>query len=65
MIIKEESFPSGDLSFLSQLGLRAEELIFFDIETTGLSAHNASLYLIGTVVYEGGAGSFNSSLPSP
>lgn len=55
MIIKEESFPSGDLSFLSQLGLRAEELIFFDIETTGLSAHNASLYLIGTVVYEGGS----------
>ena len=51
MIIKEESFPSGDLSFLSQLGLRAEELIFFDIETTGLSAHNASLYLIGTVVH--------------
>ena len=55
MIIKEEYFPSGDLSFLSQLGLRAEELIFFDIETTGLSAHNASLYLIGTVVHEGGS----------
>lgn len=32
-----------------------ERIVFFDIETTGLSTKNAALYLIGLVSYEGGA----------
>ena len=29
-----------------------EKICFFDIETTGFSAHNTSLYLIGVAYYE-------------
>ena len=29
-----------------------EKILFFDIETTGLSAHNSSVYLIGCLAYE-------------
>ena len=29
-----------------------EKILFFDIETTGLSAHNSSVYLIGCLSYE-------------
>lgn len=36
---------------LSRLGKR-EELLFFDIETTGFSGQNTRLYLIGCVYYE-------------
>ncbi len=32
-----------------------ERIVFFDIETTGLSTKNAALYLIGLVSYEDGA----------
>jgi len=31
-----------------------EELLFFDIETTGLSAFDSSIYLIGTIAMENG-----------
>ena len=31
-----------------------ERIVFFDIETTGLRAGKASIYLIGTVSWEGG-----------
>ena len=32
-----------------------ERIVFFDIETTGLSSKSASLYLIGMVSYDDGA----------
>lgn len=38
---------------LEQFGA-LEELLFFDIETTGFSGDYSSLYLIGAVYYEGG-----------
>lgn len=38
---------------LSRLGIR-EELLFFDIETTGFSGERTNLYLIGCVYYENG-----------
>ena len=33
-------------------GINEEDIVFFDIETTGLSAINSVLYLIGVVYYE-------------
>ena len=33
----------------------AKRLVFFDIETTGLSSFSSSLYLIGTLTFEAGA----------
>lgn len=38
---------------LTRIG-RREELLFFDIETTGFSGDHSNLYLIGCVYYEGG-----------
>ena len=32
-----------------------ERIVFFDIETTGLKASTAALYLIGAVTYEDGS----------
>ena len=38
---------------LDRLGKR-EDLLFFDIETTGFSGEYSNLYLVGCVYYEGG-----------
>ena len=35
-------------------GLAPEECLYFDIETTGLSADTSSLYLISALLQEGG-----------
>lgn len=52
MKIFERTFDP-ELNFsLSALGIKAENALFFDIETTGLSAYRANLYLIGVVFYE-------------
>ncbi len=50
-ISKELQLPSD---FASPLGLPPEELIFFDIETTGLSPSRSALYLIGAILYQEG-----------
>lgn len=44
-----------------------EDVLFFDIETTGLSARNAGLYLIGVLTYTAASSSPERSLtiPSP
>ena len=42
--------PSYDLTKIGPL----EQLLFFDIETTGFSADTASLYLIGCVYFREG-----------
>ena len=55
---------------LSRIG-DPEKLLFFDIETTGFSAYDSSLYLIGTLHFSEGkvildqffADSFSSELP--
>ena len=50
-IVKEIDFP---LTYpLEQLG-RLEDILFFDIETTGFSGDYSNLYLIGCVHYEDG-----------
>ncbi|MCR5793099.1 MAG: ribonuclease H-like domain-containing protein [Lachnospiraceae bacterium] len=36
------------------LGVSLDEIMFFDIETTGLSASTSSLYLIGSIYFENG-----------
>ena len=41
--------PSFDFGLL---GVRKEDVLFFDIETTGLSPHTAALYLIGALQWE-------------
>lgn len=52
MKVFEKTFdPELDFS-LSALGLEAENALFFDIETTGLSAYRANLYLIGAALYD-------------
>lgn len=52
MKVIEELFDL-DLSFsLSSLGVQRENAVFFDIETTGLSARSSHLYLIGVVFYD-------------
>ena len=43
----QETYP------LERIG-RKEELLFFDIETTGFSGEYSTLYLIGCVYYEKG-----------
>lgn len=35
------------------IGCNIEHMLFFDIETTGLSARSSNLYLIGTAYYQG------------
>lgn len=52
MIFTEEYFDCSVDYPLTRLG-NPEKLLFFDIETTGLSAHSSSLYLIGCVSYDG------------
>lgn len=49
-IIKKQVTDSCHYDFSSKYPL--EQLLFFDIETTGLSADVSSLYLIGCVYYE-------------
>lgn len=39
--------PAYDFS-----NIKKEKIVFFDIETTGLSAHKSVLYLIGVIYYE-------------
>ena len=46
-----EKEPDFDFDILAP----KERIVFFDIETTGLSTKNAALYLIGLVSYEDGA----------
>lgn len=48
---KLDIHPGYDFSQLAPLS----RIVFFDIETTGLSAERSSLYLIGAVCYEDGA----------
>lgn len=50
---KEKLDIKTDFNF--ELIAPKERIVFFDIETTGLSSKNASIYLIGTVSYEEGA----------
>ncbi len=43
-----------ELEYNFELIAPRENIIFYDIETTGLSAAKAQIYLIGAVIYEGG-----------
>ncbi len=52
MIRREQLFSTNDTFDYAQLGQPREKLAFFDIETTGLSAARANLYLIGIVVWD-------------
>ena len=54
MIKIEKNPETGPLWFPSDMNT-AKRLVFFDIETTGLSAYSSSLYLIGALVFENGA----------
>lgn len=51
MITIEKDFHTNDTYPLSRLGKR-EELLFFDIETTGFSGDANMVYLIGCVYYK-------------
>lgn len=54
MIVRTEKLdidPGFDIEVIA----KKEQIVFFDIETTGLSAGKAGIYLIGTVTYEKGA----------
>lgn len=54
MIIKNYRIPSFTPSYpISKLG-KEEEILFTDIETTGLSATTSSIYLIGCCFFENG-----------
>ena len=53
MIVVEKDFDIQLNYDLNQIG-DPEKILFFDIETTGLSAYNSSLYLIGTVFLRNG-----------
>lgn len=53
MITIEKDFPMPKTYPLSRLG-KPEELLFFDIETTGFSGDYNTVYLIGCVWEEGG-----------
>ena len=54
MIIKNYRIPSFTPSYpISKLG-KKEEILFTDIETTGLSAATSSIYLIGCCFFENG-----------
>ena len=52
-IITETAACSPDLSFGEEM--RPEELLFFDIETTGLKKETTQVYLIGCAYYKEGA----------
>ena len=51
MIFIEKYPETGRICFPEELK-KTQRLVFFDIETTGLSAYNSSLYLIGALVFE-------------
>lgn len=51
MITVQKSFQTEMCYDLTRIG-PPERLLFFDIETTGLSAYNSGLYLIGAVTVE-------------
>ena len=53
MIYKKQFFPDcePDLQYLQTFSFQKEEILFFDIETTGFSARSSSLYLIGAVCF--------------
>lgn len=51
MITIEKFFPREETYPLARLG-REEDLLFFDIETTGFSPDNAMVYLIGCICPE-------------
>lgn len=53
MIIAEKTFSPPPAYPLERLG-SPEELLFFDIETTGFSAASSGLYLIGAAYVRGG-----------
>ena len=53
MITVQEAVNFPETYPLSRLG-RREELLFFDIETTGFSGDYSNLYLIGCVCFDGG-----------
>ncbi len=53
MITTEKTVSLPDAYPLSRLG-RLEELLFFDIETTGFSGESSQLYLIGCIFFRGG-----------
>ena len=44
--------PSYPLEGLLTEGMTKEDILFIDIETTGLSARNSSLYLVGVVFFK-------------
>lgn len=54
MITIQETLLFPETYPLSRLGKR-EELLFFDIETTGFSGDHTNLYLIGCVCYQDGS----------
>ena len=53
MLYKQQSFSDfePDLRYLDSFPFSREEFLFFDIETTGFSPRNTSLYLIGAVCF--------------
>lgn len=52
MITIEKNFSFREFYPLARLGMR-EELLFFDIETTGFSADSNTVYLIGCITFTG------------
>ncbi len=58
MIRREQLFSANETFDYAQLGQPRENLAFFDIETTGLSAARARLYLIGVVIWDNVGGSW-------
>lgn len=58
MITAQETIkaPVPSTDYLTELlGCQPEDILFIDIETTGLSPKTTSLYLIGMVYFEGGS----------
>lgn len=53
MITIQKRIALPDVYPLERIG-RLEELLFFDIETTGFSGDYSNLYLIGCIYYQGG-----------
>lgn len=51
MLTFESAFPAKKYAFVPD-GYRLEQLLFFDIETTGFAADVSSLYLIGCLYYQ-------------
>ncbi len=54
--------PEYPLEKLLPEGMGIEDILFVDIETTGLSARSSSLYLIGVVFYKDGKWQYNQWL---